>query len=176
MVKKRADTSVRISDDRSPGMLRALEAYNGSDGGLTRALYADLDAFGAIGQIAVNLFRANKNSTRAKVYRGGDRRGSWRGQSYDRKQWSLGNLCSALQMYAQDFGIEWGWKEDAAAEVHRHVLYVVLPRHGQCSFHSDKRLGGPDFRGEWDRQFMSAERIVRFVADVLNGRFLKERS
>ena len=52
---------------------RVMQTYQGSDGEATRALYAELQQRGPVGVIAVNLFRAQKNSARAKVYRGGVR-------------------------------------------------------------------------------------------------------
>jgi hypothetical protein len=58
-------------------------------GEATKALYARLEACGVQGFLAVQLFRACKSSERAKVYRGGNRQGSYRRQAYDRKQWSL---------------------------------------------------------------------------------------
>ena len=51
--------------------------YEGSNGDATRALYEHLQTLGPAGVIALNLFRAQKCSTRAKLYRGGNGRGSF---------------------------------------------------------------------------------------------------
>lgn len=65
--------------------MKALEVFNGSEGAITRAYYAALEQRGAAGIVAVNLFRAQKCSTRAKKYRGGIRGvGSYRGMAYDK--------------------------------------------------------------------------------------------
>jgi hypothetical protein len=144
------------------------EIYKGSNGEATKALYARLSSFGAQGAIAVELFRAQKASSRAKAYRGGVRgRGSYRSMAYDRKGWALGNLCGALARDAADIAVVWGWGVDAKEPVHRHVLYVDLPT-GQVSFHSGERYGGPDYAGEWDGvRGASVDRILRWVRRVL---------
>lgn len=146
---------------QSDALARVLAVYQGSDGDATRALYAELEQFGPRGAPAVNLFRAQKNSERAKVYRG---RG-YRGAAYDRKQWAMDNLAQAL---AGDV-LAWGWGEDPTQPFHKAVLYVDLPS-GQVSFHCATRGAGPDYPGVWDRQVgQSPGRIYRFVADVLAG-------
>lgn len=131
-----------------------LSVYTGSDGDATQTLYAQLSALGAAGVIAVNLLRASKASERAKVYRGGSRQFgkyfiSHRRAAYDRKNWSLGNLDSALREHAEALGIAWGWGEDENQPFHRHVLYVDLPT-GQVSFYSEVRGNGPAYGGNWD--------------------------
>jgi|ERR1043166_4880468 hypothetical protein len=147
-----------------------LGIYAGSDGEKTKALYARLDQYGAPGKIATNLLRACKASERAKVYRGGDRRrGSFRGLAYDKKEWSLNNLCDLLIARGDQAELRWGWKIDEAATFHRYVLYVDLPT-GQVSFHAAIRGNGPDYPGEWDGQRgQSPTRICRFAADLLDG-------
>ncbi len=141
--------------------MNALEIYVGSDGEKTKALYAHLETLGLLGHVAVNLFRAQKCSERAKVYRGG----GFRGAAYDRKNWSLQNLCKALEA-ATPF--EWGWKEDPAQSFHCWVLYVELPT-GQVSFHAAAPLCARRFDGEWDHSKDSPSRIVRFVQSLLVG-------
>lgn len=140
-----------------------ISVYQGSDGEATKALYSRLERFGAVGFIAVNLFRAQKNSERAKVYRGG----GYRGMAYQRKSWAMDNLASALLEHGTKCGIEWGWGEDPEQAYHRFVLYVELPN-GQVSFHTDKRGAGPDapkpFCGV---RGVSAQRICWFAAKVL---------
>lgn len=144
--------------------------YDGSDGEATKALFARLATFAAIGEVAINLFRASKSSGRAKVYRGGVRgQGSYRGMAYERKQWSMDNLCRVLTTHASDVSVTWGWKEDPAAAYHRWVLYVDLPT-GQVSFHTSARGAGPDYGGEWDGVLgVSADRIVRWCEAILRG-------
>ncbi len=143
-----------------------LTVYHGSDGDATKALYASLEQLGPIGNIAVNLFRAQKNRARAKVYRG--RR--FKGAAYDRKQWALDNLAQALESHAAECWMEWGWGTDLEQPFHKIVLYVDLPT-GQVSFHTDRRGIGPDYPHAWDgKTNASANRIIRFVARVLTGR------
>lgn len=154
-----------------PPLVQVARVYQGSDGDATKALYARLETFGPIGTVAVNLFRAQKASERAKVYHGGIRgRGSYRSMAYDRKQWAMDNLAAALAQHAEALGIAWGWGEDAKQDYHRCVLYVDLPT-GQVSFHTAARSQGPDYPGQWDGvRGQSVDRIVRWVARVLRER------
>lgn len=149
---------------------RIFAIYEGSDGEATKALYAQLEQCGPIGIVALNLFRACKNSGRAKVYRGGQRgRGSFKGMAYDRKQWAMDNLADVLSENAEALGIRWGWGLDPKQEFHRDVLYVDLPN-GQVSFHTAGRGDGPDYPGEWDGQAgMSPQRTCAFAAQVLES-------
>jgi hypothetical protein len=139
--------------------------YAGSNGEATKALYARLEAVGLQGVIALNLFRASKCSDRAKVYRGRN----YKGAAYDRKNWSMENLCKVLA--ADDQTFVWGWgiddKARAGGSPHHHVLYLETPR-GQVSFHSDHRGEGPDYAGAWDGfRGTSALRICQFCSDLL---------
>jgi len=139
--------------------------YSGSDGNATRDLYAHLKTFGATGEIAINLFRAQKCSERAKVYRGG----GYRGAAFERKQWSIDNLCKALTEHAATLGFGWGWGLDDKTPHFPHVLYVELPT-GQVSFHSPVRGLGPDYPRGWDGiPNQSVDRIVRWIGRVLEG-------
>lgn len=138
------------------------QIYLGSDGEATSALYARLEALGAVGLVAVNLFRAQKCSERAKVYRG---RG-YRSEAYERKNWSLGNLCAALESKSAALGLAWGWRRDPQQEFFPWVLYVELPT-GQVSFHARERGVGPDYPREWDGSHHSAGRIVAWVAGLM---------
>lgn len=143
----------------------AREIYETSDGAETKKFYALLEARGLAGALAVNLFRAQKSSARAKVYRGGVRgHGSYRGMAYDRKDWALRNLCHVLS--TQTDGVKWGWRRDPNTPGFEWVLYLELPQ-GQVSFHSAARYEGPDYAGEWDGQHMSAARILAFCDSVL---------
>jgi len=152
------------------GEMEAREVYEGSDGELTKRYYAELEKLGPVGIVALNLFRAQKNSTRAKKYRGGIRGvGSFRGMAYDRKQWAISNLCQALQVFAEELGIEWGWGRDLAEAWNSWVLYVELPELGQVSFHSPARGEGPDYQKQWDGKKLSEERIIRFCDQVYHS-------
>lgn len=136
--------------------------YLGSDADATRALYAELEALGPIGVIAMNLLRAQKASERAKQYR---RR--FKGDAYAKKQWSMDNACKALLEHGA--GMRWGWGLDLAQLVHKHVLYVDTPS-GQVSFHSEFRGEGPDYPGEWDGVAgMSPDRVTRWCATLLDA-------
>ncbi|HXI90495.1 MAG TPA: hypothetical protein VNO24_10820 [Blastocatellia bacterium] len=144
--------------------MKALEVYLGSDGALTKLYYAELEKRGPAGLVAVNLFRAQKCSTRAKVYRG---RG-YRGMAYDRKSWSMGNLVNILKQHGAALGISFGWKADPLTpfgDEPSWVLYVDLPQ-GQVSFHSPSRGEGPEYVGEWDGRRLSQERIIQFCDQV----------
>ncbi|QUT04007.1 hypothetical protein KFK14_12710 [Sphingobium phenoxybenzoativorans] len=147
-----------------------LTIYEGSNGDATKALYAELEKHGPIGIVALNLFRANKNSARAKVYRGGIRgKGSYRAMAYDRKQWAIDNLVDVLTAHAEALGIVWGWRIDEKQEFHRNVLYVEAPT-GQISFHVRDRGKGPDYAKEWDGvRGASPQRACSFCAKVLEG-------
>lgn len=149
-----------------------LRTYQGSDGDATKALYARLEAVGSAGVVALNLFRACKASSRAKVYRGGVRgQGSYRSMAYDRKQWALDNLCKVLAASAAEIEIAWGWGVDTKLQVkgdpHYHVLYVDLPA-GQVSFHNGWRGDGPDYPGQWDgARDQAGWRICAWIARLL---------
>lgn len=144
-----------------------IRVYEGSDGAATKALYARLEQLGPAGVIALNLFRACKCSERAKVYRG---RG-FKDSAYERKQWSMGNLCKALTEHGAALGMRWGWGIDAPAHSVGsplfHVLYIETEA-GQISFHSDARGTGPDFDGCWDGvRGASGGRACSFAATLL---------
>jgi hypothetical protein len=146
---------------------KAAAVYYGSCGENTKHLYALLEGKGLAGVVALNLFRACKNSARAKIYRGGIRgQGSYKSKAYDRKQWAMRNLCKVLTEHAGDLGIQWGWKQDPAQEYHKWVLYVAIPT-GQVSFHTSERGTGPDYAGDWDGEHQSAERIIEWVDNIL---------
>lgn len=142
--------------------------YMGSDGAQTKALYDRLEALGPAGAVAVNLFRAQKSSERAKQYRGrAPGRGSFKGMAYGRKNWAMENLCKILQQHGEALGIVWGWKKDPKRNYHADVLYVDISA-GQMSFHSEGRGDGQDYPGEWDGQTnRCAERICKWCADLL---------
>jgi hypothetical protein len=147
-------------------MMTALEVFRASDGDLTKQFYAALEEHGSIGIVAVNLFRAQKCSSRAKEYRGR----KYKGAAYDRKQWSMDNLCDTLSKHGATLGIRYGWKQDETTlfgDEASWVLYVEVPQ-GQVSFHSPLRGKGPVYEGEWDRcKDMSAGRIIQFCDSVL---------
>lgn len=136
-----------------------LSIFQGSDARATIALYDELMTLGPAGHVAIELFRAQKASSRAKVYRGG----GFKGKAYDKKEWAMNNLAHALAEYGE---LRWGWKQDPAQQFHNWVLYVDLPN-GQVSFHAADRGTGPDYPGEWDGiKNMSPTRVCRFVADL----------
>jgi len=146
------------------------EIYDGSDGDATKALYVQLATLGPVGAIAINLLRAQKASSRAKVYRGGIRgQGSYKSMAYERKEWALSLLCTILEQCAPDVGLVYGWQHDDATPGYPWVLYVNLPT-GQASFHAPRRGVGPTYVGVWDGvRDVSADRIVRWVQAVLDG-------
>jgi hypothetical protein len=154
----------------SANLAEILRIYEGSNGAETTGLYLRLEEqLGQIGGLAVNLFRAQKASERAKKYRGGNGHGSYRAQAYERKQWALDNLCAALSDHAAEAGVAWGWGEDSKQPVHKAVLYIDLPT-GQVSFHTSDRGEGPSYPGQWDGiRDASAVRILRWIARLLDA-------
>jgi hypothetical protein len=148
-----------------------VRVFNGSDGKATQELYARLQRLGPAGVVAMNLLRAQKNSGRAKVYRGGNRNGSYKQQAYQRKQWAMGQLCVELLAHGAEAGVtRWGWQIDTTAQgPHAWVLYVELLNRGQVSFHTDERGNGPDYTVGFDGAVgASVNRILYFAADVLD--------
>jgi hypothetical protein len=151
----------------SEALKRVHAVFDGSDGDATRALYKELAERGPLGLIALNLFRANKNSARAKVYKGGNDKGSYRDQAYDRKQYSMTQLCAILQQYPVPEVPKWGWAKDEDQQKHSWVLYVHIPT-GQISFHTEHRGDGPDYQGDWDGiRGASVERVCKWAAQLL---------
>lgn len=149
--------------------MKAADVYAGSDGVKTRQYYAELLERGIIGTIAVNLFRAQKSSSRAKVYHG-----KYRGMSYDKKQWSMDVLCDSLLQGGAGLGITFGWCKDEGSYV-PWVLYVDLPT-GQVSFHSPARGKGPDYPKAWDGIAGASEsRILEFCEGVMAGKYEKRK-
>lgn len=138
----------------------AKEVFDGSDGRLTVAYYRRLTALGKTGIIAMNLFRASKTSARAKVYRGG----RFRGASYDVKNYSIDQLCDALE----GSGFRWGWKRDENTPGYEWVLYVDIPS-GQVSYHSRSRGKGPDYPSDWDKTHESTDRVLTFCDSILQS-------
>jgi len=155
------------------------EVFKGSDAALTKEFYKKLESRGPIGVICRELFRAQKASQRAKAYRGGNGIKSYRSLAYDKKAWSLEQLCKILKEHHQEARMQldpsgntamlWGWREDPAA-MHKNkwCLYVDLGDGSQVSFHSVERYEGPNYPHEWDGKHVSTERILAFAARVLD--------
>lgn len=145
--------------------MNAIDVYRSSDGEQTKRYYARLETKGPIGLVALNLFRAQKCSARAKQYQ----RRTHKDSAYGRKNWSLENLVAVLEQHAGALGIVYGWKRDDKADFAEWVLYVELPA-GQASFHSVVRMAGPNYAGEWDRSpaGSSAMRIIKFCDQVMS--------
>lgn len=149
--------------------MTVMEVYEGSSGQATLDLYAKLEKLGPVGVVALNLFRAQKASARAKVYRR-----KFKGVAYEKKNWSLKLLCDALTGHAPNFGLTFGWREDPNQEYHNWVLYVDLPT-GQVSFHSANALSAQRYDRPWDSSGDSASRIVQFVQRVVDRSELEYR-
>lgn len=149
------------SPNPRPVSMRASYVFEQSNGDVTKAYYHRLGESGPAGRIAVALFRAQKTSTRAKLYRG--RR--FKSAAYDVKQWSINELVRELRGVAL---YPYGWGYDPTQDMNPHVLYVELPQ-GQVSFHSPVRLDGPDYLSVWDGERASCARILEFCDDVLRA-------
>lgn len=145
--------------------MKATAVYIQMDGTVTKRYYTALQQIGGIaGVLAVNLFRAQKCSARAKTYR----KRAHTTESYARKEWSMANLCDVLAKHGNALGIRYGWKEDPNVifeDQASFVLYVDLPT-GQVSFHNPRRGNGPDYPGMWDQSKRSQERIIEFCDQV----------
>lgn len=151
--------------------MKALDVYNGSSGEITSEYYRQLRIIGPLGIVAMNLFRAQKCSARAKAYR----KGRWIRDAYERKQYSIEQLCLTLEEHGSQLGITYGWKEDPnvlfGGEYEESksswVLYIDLPI-GQVSFHSPTRSKvGPLYPGEWDGiKGASIMRVLQFCDET----------
>ncbi len=126
--------------------MNAYEIYKGSDGEATRRLYAHLETLGHVGVIAMNLFRAQKTSDRAKKYRGGNARGSYRSQSYETKNWSLGQLVEAL-IVAEDLPMN--ARELSAESIEYWRDWKAGTRKVAALFISDPAQPPPFALGKW---------------------------
>jgi hypothetical protein len=143
--------------------MTVIEVFKQNNGDVTKAWYAEMNAKGKAGELAVALFRAQKRSTAAKKYRGRFTR-----DAYDVKNWSISEVVRILWSPPMPFpDMEWGWAYDARAVNFEHVLYVELPGIGQCSFHSSTRLAGPDFTGVWKPIPDSLTSILTFCDSVI---------
>jgi hypothetical protein len=89
--------------------------------------------------------------------------------AYERKQWSIDNLCTALTEHAEKIGLVWGWGDDPKEPVHSAVLYIDLPQ-GQVSFHTYPGAMGPKYEKPLDGVHGASEtRVCRYVAQILSG-------
>jgi len=136
----------------------ASDIFEQSNGAATRKFLRQLESIGQYGVLAAHLFRAQKSSTRAKLYRGGD----YKEYAYERKGQILTKLCDLLPSLSE---IKWGWGEDDNGYL-SDVLYIEIPT-GQVSFHAEHRGPGPDYPGGWDGQRASEQRILAYC-DLLN--------
>lgn len=144
--------------------IEIMQVYTGSNGDATKALYARLQKdHDIIGFVAMNVFRACKASERAKLYRG-----PFKGTAYDKKEWSIGLLCEALEKHGAVLDIAWGWARDERAIGFEDVIYIDLPT-GQVSFHNAGRKRGPDYAGKWDGAKGEAPgRICRWINQIMH--------
>ncbi|MEO8270377.1 MAG: hypothetical protein ABI557_11705 [Aureliella sp.] len=142
----------------------AKKAFASKDAKQTILFQDRLISRGHAGQVAFGLFRASKRSQRAKSYRRG-----MRASAYDAKSNALQHLDSALSRWGQELGIEWGWNIDPSQPVHRFVLYVDLPKHGQASFHAGKAESETVYRKDWSGKRDSAEVVLAYCQEVLDS-------
>lgn len=152
--------------------MRARQVFDGSEAAQTRKYLSELAAKGCEGAVAAMLFRAQKASTRAKQYRGGQtgRDGIYRSNrdlAYKNKGQALEKLCDVLMT---SWPVQkWGWGSDNTTVEAPHVLYVDIST-GQVSFHSAERFAGPDYRGKWDGiRGVSVDRVIDFCDQICSG-------
>lgn len=144
--------------------------YAHSGGEETQALFAELEALGAMGVLAKNLFRAQKCTQRAL-----DQAATvWAHYAMGRKRWALDQLLDQLRVTppAELPGITYGWVSDLdAGDPERpYALVVTLPT-GTVSFRSKILHPGPTLpRAAWDGADMPTivARILAFVDLVLH--------
>lgn len=166
MANKKKDNrlgNARQAEPENASKTSAVDIYLGSCGGRTRSYLSKLEKLGFEGKVAAQLFRAQKASSKAKLYMGGLTNVSYSTLAYDAKAKALSRLCELL---VDDLtGVTWGWQEDLSEDYALWVLYVELPN-GQVSFHSPERMTGPSFVGKWDGDHESDRRILQFCDDV----------
>lgn len=134
------------------------DAYHGSDAVKSKRLYRRLEEKGRDGELAAQLLRSQKASSRAKQYRR-----DYKDYAYSKKGEGLARLCELLGQSDH----RWGWGLDPSQEDAPYVLYVDLPN-GQISFHAVNRGEGPEYSGDWDREHASEARIIRFAESILS--------
>ena len=181
-------------DIERAAVVTAERVFKESDAGLTVAYYRRLCAIGPVGVIAMNLFRASKTSSRAKVYRGRH----YREASYGIKNYSLSELYKALAAIGElcwncgrraadhnehllcpsqkslfNNSRSWGWKRDPKTRDYEWVLYVDIPT-GQASFHSPTRGDGPDYAGAWNPGEGSTAAVLAFCEQLSAAARLQE--
>ncbi|HOW96320.1 MAG TPA: hypothetical protein P5567_13975 [Kiritimatiellia bacterium] len=139
---------------------KAADIFVQSEASITRKYLKQLKSRGLYGVLAAHLFRAQKSSARAKLYRHGD----YKQYAYDRKGQILQKLCEFLPSLPE---IKWGWGQDDKGYL-ADVLYIEIPT-GQVSFHSESRYAGPDYPGAWDGQRASEHRIMAFCDSVMGA-------
>lgn len=162
---------VQKLDMRESRMSLSSSVFQGSDSACTRKFLTHLEKQGQPGRIAAALFRAQKASSKAKLYSGGIERSngefqSFRTLSYEKKSRSLKELCSLLLI--DSAGIEWGWGRDDENARAPHVLYVDLPS-GQVRFHTAERFAGPDYPAAQDGERASEARIITYCDSFTEG-------
>jgi len=151
-----------LAEERRARETPAYLAFHGSDATVTRRLHRQLEQAGQPGAIAAALMRAQKASTRAKVYKG-----DYVDWSYSRKRVGMTALVELLA--SDPCGITWGWGYDANQSFAPWVLYLELPE-GQVSFHACVRGDGPDYPSDWDGECKSVSRIIAFADRILAGK------
>jgi len=119
---KQSTGAVVAAAERDYEAHRAEMIFAGSDGDATRALYNELAGCGPLGFVAIQLFRAQKCSARAKVYH----RGHYSTLAYGRKNWSLEQLTTLL-MTTNAQGDVWGCGHPDPTARDPWVLRIVLP-------------------------------------------------
>jgi hypothetical protein len=155
----------RISRNEK-GTANVRNAYFGSNGGASRTICSGLAKISRLGELAAELYRTQKASSRAKCY-ANSAYGKYRERAYERKNACIKKICCILK----DFGewIVWGWGTDSGQPRYPWVLYIELPSIGQVSFHSKERFQGPDYTGGWDGLKYSEERIVSLCCRMYHG-------
>lgn len=125
--------------------MQGLDALAARDAAVTVQYQDGLLKRGLCGQLAFGLFRAQKNSVKAKGYV----RGVWRRGAYEVKNESIDYVDTLLQKHGEALKIKWGWKKDKECTNYEHVLYVDVFKFGQASFHASRPSSDKRYEGEW---------------------------
>lgn len=154
---------------------RVSEAFSTTSPLLSRRLCKDLDSMGHLGQLASLLFKAEKARIQAKSYRGTApvSRQPYGDYSNDRMTKMLNEVIQLLDAHAKDMDVSWGWGENDVPGSPPWLLSIDLPT-GLVTFRMRERRLGPDYGQGAEDDSHNSDRITKFCAGVLDGRWTQD--
>lgn len=154
---------------------RVSEAFYTSQPPLSRRLCKVLDAMGSMGGLASLLFKAEKASKQATSYIGKApvSRQPYGDYSKDRMKEMLMEVIRLLDVHAKAMDISWGWSKDDAPGKPPWILCIDLPT-GLVTFRMRERRLGPDYGQGAEDDSHNSDRITKFCAGVLDGRWTQD--